>query len=128
VWLETGATCLRAGRWAEADRFLADGFARLEADRRPRMFGEEAVWQYKIGVARARVGQAADAEQALAKAVSYEGRPWVKGRAHLELGRLAQKAGDTTGARSHWQTAIRLCESDNDPGTANEARRLLGEN
>jgi tetratricopeptide (TPR) repeat protein len=127
LWLESGSTCLRAGRWAEADRFLAEGMARLEADRRPRIFGEEALWQYKIGVARARLGRLSDAEQALTKAVSYEGRPWITGRAHLELGRLAQKAGDRTAARTHWQTAIRLCESDNDPGTANEARRLLSE-
>jgi tetratricopeptide (TPR) repeat protein len=125
LWLESGSTALRGGRWAEADRLLADGFGRLIADTRPRMFGEEALWHYKIGVARARLGRIPDAEQALTRAVSSEGRPWVHGRAHIELGRLAQRAGDREGARRHWQTAVRLCESDNDPVSAAEARRLL---
>jgi tetratricopeptide (TPR) repeat protein len=125
LWLESGSTALRAGRWAEADRFLEDGFTRLAADTRPRMFGEEALWHYKIGLTRARLGRQGEAEQALAKAVSLEGRPWVHGRSHIELGRLAQRAGDREGARRHWQTAVRLCESDNDPQSAAEARRLL---
>jgi tetratricopeptide (TPR) repeat protein len=127
LWLETGATCIRAGRWAEAERFLAEGMARLPADSRPRMFGEEALWQYKLGVARARLKRTAEAEQALAKAVSSEGRPWVHGRSHIELGRLARTAGNREAARQHWQTAIKLCESDNDPASAAEARRLLNE-
>src|SRR4029077_6528901 len=36
VWLESGSTCLRAGRPADAERFLNDGFARFADDRRPR--------------------------------------------------------------------------------------------
>lgn len=127
VWLESGATSLRAGRWAEAEQVLSEGITRFAADTRPRMFGEEALWQYKLGLGRARLGRTADAEQALTKAVSLEGRPWVRGRAHLELGRLARIAGDTASARGHWQTAAGLCESDNDPASAAEARRLLNE-
>src|SRR5262249_40886288 len=37
VWLETGSTNLRAGRAADAERFLSDGLARFAADRRQRM-------------------------------------------------------------------------------------------
>jgi tetratricopeptide (TPR) repeat protein len=44
LWLEAGATALRAGRAAEAEQFLSEGVKRLAADRRPRMFGEEALW------------------------------------------------------------------------------------
>lgn len=127
LWLETGATCLRAGRWSDADRILAEGRERFASDKRPRMFGEEALWLYKIGVGKARLGRTADAEQALTKAVSSEGRPWVYGRSHIELGRLARTAGDHAAARRHWQTAIRLCEGDNDPASADEARQLLNE-
>jgi tetratricopeptide (TPR) repeat protein len=34
VWLETGATLIRAGRAADADRFLNDGLSRLREDKR----------------------------------------------------------------------------------------------
>jgi tetratricopeptide (TPR) repeat protein len=125
AWLESGSTCLRAGRAAEAERFLSDGVARFASDPRPRMFGEPALWQYKLGAARAALGRSAEAEQSLARAVSLEGRPWVHGRAHVELGKLALKAGRTAEARQHFQAAIPLCGSDNDQTWADEARRLL---
>jgi tetratricopeptide (TPR) repeat protein len=124
-WLESGSTALRARRWADADRLLAEGFRRYATDMRPRMYGEEALWHHKIGLARAGLRRAADAEQALTRSVSSEGRPWVHGRSHIELGRLAQAAGDRERARRHWETAARLCEADNDPASAAEARRLL---
>ncbi|HEX3703277.1 MAG TPA: hypothetical protein VHU82_08105, partial [Vicinamibacterales bacterium] len=57
--------------------------------------------------------------------VSLEGRPWVHGRSHIELGKLALKAGQTAAARQHFQAAIPLCASDNDQASADEARRLL---
>ncbi len=125
AWLESGATCLRAGRAADAERFLEEGLARSAPDTRPRMFGERALWQYKIGAARAALGRTAEAEQSLRQAVSLEGRLWVHGRAHIELGKLAQKAGHKADARQHFQAAIPLCLSDNDQVWADEARRLL---
>lgn len=125
AWLESGATCLRAGRPADAERFLAEGLARWASDDRPRMFGEDAIWQYKIGAARAALGRGAEAEQSLRRAVSLEGRSWVHGRAHIELGKLALKAGRTAEARQHFQAAIPLCAGDNDQIWADEAHRLL---
>ena len=89
------------------------------------MFGENALWFYKRGAARAALGRTADAEQDLRKAVSMEGRPWVHGRAHLELGKLLLKAGNRGGARQAFQTAATLCDSDNDGANADEARRLM---
>jgi tetratricopeptide (TPR) repeat protein len=124
VWLETGSTFLRAGRPAEAERFLNEGLARLDTDTRDRMFGEEALWFYKRGVARSALGRQAEAEADLRKALSAEARKWVHGRTHLELGKLALKS-DRAAARSAFQTALSLCETDNDPGPAAEARRLL---
>jgi tetratricopeptide (TPR) repeat protein len=125
MWLESGSTSLRAGRPAEAERFLSEGFARFANDQRPRMFGEEALWQYKRGAARAALGRTREAEADLRDALRGEARKWVYGRAHLELGKLALKAGNRPVARAELQSAILLGESDNDPATADEARRLM---
>ena len=125
AWLETGSTFLRAGRPADAERFINDGLQRFAADRRQKMFGEDALWLYKRGAARAAMGKNADAEQDLRKAVSLEGRSWVHGRAHIELGGLALKAGNGALGRSELQAGIALCEGDNDTVAVEEARRLL---
>src|SRR5262249_14692691 len=69
LWLESGATSLRAGRPADAERYLTDGITRLAADTRPRMYSEEAMWSYKRGLARAALGHNADAQADLQKAV-----------------------------------------------------------
>src|SRR5581483_10126288 len=122
---ESGATCLRAGRAAEAERFLDDGLTRFGSDSRTRMFGEQALWLYKRGAARAALGKNGAAEQDLRQAVSLEGRSWVLGRAHIELGRLALGAGNRTKGRAEIQTGIALCESDNDTAAVEDARRLL---
>jgi hypothetical protein len=125
LWLESGATLLRAGKPAEAERFLNEGLARLAADDRPRMAGEEALWYYKRGAARTALGHSADAEQDLRNALAFEGRKWVHGRAHLEIGKLMLKAGKRSAAASELRTAISLCEEDGDPLAAAEARALL---
>jgi len=125
VWLESGSTSLRAGRAADAERFLSDGIARFAGDRRQRMFGEEALWRYKRGAARTALGRDAEAATDLRSALAVEGRKWVHGRAHLELGKLALKAGNKAAARQEFQQATALSEGDNDPGTVEEARRLM---
>jgi len=125
VVLETGSTNLRAGRAADAERVLDEGIRRLATDTRPRMFGEEALWFYKRGAARAALGRDPEARQDLARALAGEGRNWVRGRAHLELGKLALKAEDRSAAQKEFQAAMALCESDNDSAWADQARRLL---
>jgi tetratricopeptide (TPR) repeat protein len=124
VWLESGSTALRAGRAADADRYLNEGFTRFADDPRPRMFGEEALWHFKRGAARAGIGRTADAEADLRKALRLAGRNWVYARTHLELGKLALKAGNRDAARVEFRAAETLGDSDNDPITAAEARRL----
>ena len=124
MWLESGSTSLRAGRAADAERFLSDGMARFANDTRQRMFGENALWWYKRGAARAALGRA-DAKGDLEKALTVEGRKWVQGRAHLELGKLDWNAGARAAAAEHFRAAERLCDSDNDQAYADEARRLL---
>jgi tetratricopeptide (TPR) repeat protein len=125
VWLETGSTALRAGRFAEAEKFLAEGYAKFSDDKRTRMFGEEALWLYKRGAARAGLGRAGEAEADLRRALTLPGRNWVYGRARLELGKLALKAGNTEAARTELGTAATLADGDNDPKTAADARRLM---
>jgi hypothetical protein len=71
------------------------------------------------------MGLTAEATGDLQRALASEGRRWVHGRAHLELGVLAQKAGNRSAAQTELKTAASLCESDNDQPCANEARRLL---
>jgi len=125
VWLESGSTALRAGRPAEAERFLDEGLRRFADDRRPRMFGEDALWRYKRGAARAAAGTKADAETDLREAIRLPGRNWVHARAHLELGKLSLAAGHKDAARAELSAAATLGDSDNDPLTADEARRLM---
>jgi tetratricopeptide (TPR) repeat protein len=125
VPLEIGSTNLRAGRPADAVKALDEAMIRFAGDTRPRMFGEDALWHYKRGAARAAVGRDADARQDLTRALTLEGRKWVYGRTHLELGKLALKAGNRAAAQQEFQTAVALCESDNDAAWAEEARRLM---
>lgn len=125
VWLESGSTSLRAGRAADAERFLSDGLARFADDTRPRMFGEDALWRYKRGAALAALGRNADADADLRKSLTAEGRKWVHARSHLELGKMALKTGNKAAAAVELRAAIPLADSDNDPLTSDEARRLL---
>jgi len=124
MWLESGSTSLRAGRAADAERYLSEGLARFASDTRQRMFGEEGLWWYKRGAARAALGRA-DAKADLDRALDVDARKWVQGRTHLELGKLAQKQGTRPAAAEHFRSAARLCDSDNDQTSADEARRLL---
>lgn len=115
LWLEAGATALRAGRAAEAERLLREGLAKMERDSRPRTFGEEALWRLKRGTALVALDRREPAHADLQRALEVEARPWVRGRAHTELGKLADLAGDRAAARGHFQRARTLAEQDNDP-------------
>ncbi len=96
-----------------------------DRDTRRRMLGEEALWYYRRGSARAALKRIPEARTDLNKAVAARGRKWVEGRAHLELGRLSLAEGDMAAAREHLQTAARLGDSDSDGASAARARDLL---
>jgi tetratricopeptide (TPR) repeat protein len=123
LWLETGATALRAGRAREAEAFLLEGLNMLARDNRPRAFGEEAMWRYKLGAARV-VLKDSRARQDLQTALGLPGRQWVKGRIHTELGKLADLAGDRAAAAREYDEAIRLGRSGSDTSGVREAERL----
>ena len=108
LWLEAGATALRAGRPADAGRMLEEGLARMAADARPRMFGEEALWRLKLGTARLALGRDAEAEADLRRVLGLEARTWVTGRAHAELGKLADLRGNRAAAKAAFGRAVAL--------------------
>jgi tetratricopeptide (TPR) repeat protein len=125
LWYEAGATELRANRYREAEAVLDEGIRRKDSDRRERMFGEDAMWHYKRGVARARLGKADLAREDLQIPLTREARDWVRGRAHAELGQLAFRAGDREQARREYRLAIELATRGNDPSGKAEAASLL---
>jgi tetratricopeptide (TPR) repeat protein len=125
VVLEAGATSLRAGRAQQAENFLTEGLAMLEREIRPRIPGEEALWRYKRGTARALLGRTELALDDLRNAASADAPLWVKGRARVELGRLALKSSDRATAIDHARRADILCREGHDSVCIEEARTLL---
>jgi len=125
LWLESGATDMRAGRPASALEFLDTGVAMFERDARPKAFGEAALWFSKRGAVYVALGNRARAESELRRALAVEGRGWVHGRCHLELGKLADLSGNRTAAVAEYRRASALCGRDRDPIGREEAERLL---
>jgi tetratricopeptide (TPR) repeat protein len=125
LWLESGATALRASRLPEGESFLTQGLARLARDTRPRIFGEEALWHYKLGEARLARGNRAGARASLEAAMKGAAREWVRARTHLALGKLSDLQDDREGARRHYAQASRLAESSRDSETRRDAERLI---
>ncbi len=124
VILEEGSTALRAGRAAQAEAILSDGLARLAHESRPRIPGEEQLWRYKRGAARAALKRT-DAVDDLRAATSAGAQSWVAGRARTELGRLSLDRGDRGDAASQARQAETLCVDGNDPVCVEDARKLL---
>jgi predicted Zn-dependent protease len=126
LWLETGATALRAGRASVADRWLTEGLGMLARDHRRRMFGEESLWYYKRGLARRQLERPAEAREDLLHALAAaEAREWVRGRSHLELAEVLATLGDRAQARWQAEKAVPLLERGQDPAGVRLARRLL---
>ncbi len=124
VWLELASTWLRDNRPAMAELTLTHGFRRLQGDDRVRMFGEGPLWHLKRGTARASLGLYAGAQNDLMRAAKGPGAVWVSGRAHLELGKIADLAGDRTLARSYYSRGRNLCDDANDRRCKRESNRL----
>jgi tetratricopeptide (TPR) repeat protein len=126
LWLEEGATAIRAKRPAEAERALEEGLAKLQADHRPRIVGEEALWRMKRATARVMNGNLAGAREDARFAIGApDALSWVKARAHVELGKVADLSGDRASAKKEYQTGSYYAERSNDPHATAEAKRLL---
>jgi len=127
VLLEAGSTALRAGRAAQADTLLTEGLGMLTSSTGPRIPGEEALWRYKRGVARAELGRVDQASADLRSATGPEAERWVQGRARVELGRVALRRGDRATAAGEARLAGSLCQQSSDPVCVDAAKRLLRE-
>jgi tetratricopeptide (TPR) repeat protein len=125
LWLEAGSTALRAGRLEEAERQMNDGFAKMAQDDRPRAFGEEALWHYKRGAVRVRRQREVEATADLRIAVAGEARNWVRGRAHIELGKLADAAGRREQALDEYRAAVQLAKAGSDDLGVTEAEHFM---
>jgi tetratricopeptide (TPR) repeat protein len=125
LWLEAGNTALRAGRPADAKAALEEGLARLSHDKRPRAAGEDARWHGAYGTALVALKDVQPAERELRASIAGAGRDWVRGRAHKELGKLADLAGDRTRALDEYRLADRLCRQDRDSVCTDELSTLM---
>jgi tetratricopeptide (TPR) repeat protein len=125
LWLESGASEMRAGRPVRALEFFDAGLSMFEADPRRKAFGEAAMWHAKRGAALAAVGSRARAEADLRQALASPGREWVHGRSHLELGKLADLSGNRAAAIAEYRQAAALCARDRDPVGRQQAERYL---
>lgn len=125
VVLEAGATALRGGRHGQAEALLTEGLGMLAKETRPRIPGEETLWRYKRGAARAAAGRTEAALSDLRAAIVPEAPEWVSGRAHAELAQLDLARGDRAAAATQASRAESLCGRGNDPLCVERARQLL---
>ena len=121
LWIETASTWLRDGRPALAELILSHGFRRLDRDHRDRMMGEEAIWRLKRGTALVGLGEGGRARPDLVLAAREGAATWVRGRAHLELGKVHDLAGDHQSARGHYVRGRQICDEAGDRGCARRA-------
>jgi hypothetical protein len=126
LWLERGATSIRAGRGADAEAVLTDGIRKLDADKRAKMPGERALWLYKRGSARILLRRPDDARRDLDAALAAGPLGWVQGRVTVELGKAADLEGDRAGAVALYRKAAGICQANQDPACQEEAARLAG--
>jgi tetratricopeptide (TPR) repeat protein len=125
VVLEAGSTALRAGRAAQAEALLTEGLGLLSKTTGPKIPGEESLWRYKRGAARAALGRSSEATDDLLVAVRTEAPTWVQGRARVELARLAIARGDRSAGISEARQAETLCQQGNDQPCLDDARKVL---
>jgi tetratricopeptide (TPR) repeat protein len=125
LWLEAASTALRAGRPADAKRTIEEGLAKFSADRRPRAFGEQARWHYYLGAALVGLDERTAAERELRAVLDGEAAEWLRGRAHKELGKLADRSGDRARANAEYRTAARICRAHKDSACVDEVAALM---
>ena len=127
LWLESGSTALRARRFEDARAAIAEGLDRLSRDPRPRAYGEEARWRYCHGAALVGLRRTELAGRELRSALEADAPKWLHGRAHKELGKIADLSGDRSQAITEYQTANRICRDQHDGTCADEASALIAQ-
>ena len=127
LWLEAGSTALRAGRFEDARAAIAEGMDRLSRDSRPRAYGEDARWRYCSGAALIGLRRVELAERELRSVLDTDAPKWLHGRAHKELGKIADLSGDRSRAIGEYRIANRICREQHDGACADEASALIGQ-
>jgi tetratricopeptide (TPR) repeat protein len=125
LWLEAGSTALRARRFQDAAQLLDHGFAKLLSNSSLIAFGEQALWHYKRGASFVGAKRKQEATVELRASLDGAARDWVRGRAHAELGKLADLAGDRVSARAEYQTAVQLARRADDSIGLADAEQFL---
>jgi tetratricopeptide (TPR) repeat protein len=123
--LEEGSAAIRAGHAGEAEAALTRGLARFDEDKRQKIPGEHALWLYKRGLARLNLNHPADATSDLKRALTVNPLPWVEGRIHVALGKLADLAGRRSEATAEYAKALTACNVGPDRVCQAEARTFL---
>ena len=123
--LEQGSAAIRAGKHAEADAILSAGLQALDRDTRPRMPGERALWLYKRGLARFGRDRRLEATADFQDALRNTPADWVRGRALLTMGKIADLNGQRADAVANYRTAREVGTLAKDTAGAAEATRLL---
>ncbi len=122
--LEIGSAAWRAGLPGEAEAALTSGLAWHDRDTRPKVPGERALWIYKRGMARVSLNRLDDAVADLRMALTQNPVGWVRGRVHLELGKVADLRQQRPTALTEYLAASELCRTHQDPWCQEEAARL----
>lgn len=123
LWLEAGSAAWRAGLAAESEALLTEGLSRHDRDPRPKIPGERALWIYKRGVARLSQNHLPAAETDLRLALTQAPTGWVRGRIHLEQGKIADLRGERQAAVARYTEAESLCRAHRDPWCVGEAAK-----
>jgi tetratricopeptide (TPR) repeat protein len=123
--LERAAAALRADRPEEAEAVLTEGLGRFVGDDRPKILGEEALWLYRRGLARLSQDRRAPAAADLETALQRHPQPWVRGRIHLALGKLADMNGRREEALDSYLRAREISVAANDPRCTADVLRWL---
>lgn len=119
--LEAASAAWRAGRADVSEQLLTSGLARHDADPRPKGPGERALWVYKRGQARVSLNHLDQAVADLQLALSQGPAGWVRGRIHLELGKVADLRGQRSAALAEYAQARTLCSTHRDPWCIEQA-------
>lgn len=121
--LEAGSAAWRAGLAAESEALLTAGLAWHDRDTRPKTPGERALWLYKRGMARVSLNHLDAASDDLRLALTQSPTGWIRGRIHLEQGKVADVRDQRATALQEYATARALCNTHRDPWCSELADR-----